>query len=405
MLRIIFELILICATGISLYVLYQSRKNESKERYIIQEMRHISRKMYELGNEEEFIKEVCDTVQSITHSNEFAYFKYVPEEDILLASYVVGPYKNQLLQAKMKMGEGFTGYVAKERKAMFLNNANKSTLAKHVPGTPDEDSALLAVPIAFAGDLLGVILQTKLGGSTFNKDDLRLSEIFVNLAAGFIAGENYVSMVRQGFVDMLRVLINTVELKDTYTAGHSVRVSRLSEIIAKKMNLSEKEVTKIKIGGLLHDIGKIGIQESILRKSEKLEDEELTEIKNHPGLGAKLIIKFKMFTGVADAILYHHETYDGTGYPDGLQGEAIPISSRIIAVADAIDAMTFGRPGRGIKSVDEAFAELKKFSGTQFDPKLVDICNNNKDVIKKVLEEAVQIDEFATEEELEKISL
>ncbi|MGB9694563.1 MAG: HD domain-containing phosphohydrolase, partial [Caldisericaceae bacterium] len=330
--------------------------------------------------------------------------RYNPEEHNLTPQYIVGPYKEQLSKMKVAIGEGFTGFVAKERKGMFLNNANKSPVAKHVQGTPNEDSSLLAIPITFSSDLLGVVLQTKLGGATFTKEELRLSEIFVNLTAAFIAGENYVKTVRQGFVEMLKVLINTVELKDTYTAGHSKRVSRISELIAEEMNLPEKDVAVAKIGGLLHDIGKIGVQEIILRKNSSLEDWEMDEIKDHPVLGARLVGKFSILNGVPDAILHHHEWFDGTGYPDKLKGENIPITSRIISVADAIDAMTSGRPGKGVRGLKEALAELRSFEGTQFDKRVVSAAYARRDEILAVLKGESEIEEPATEEDFTKLS-
>jgi putative nucleotidyltransferase with HDIG domain len=360
--------------------------------------------MYELGNEEDFIGSICDTVQTITHSNEFTYFKYIPEERILVPQYIVGPYKEQMSKVRIAIGEGFTGYVAQERKGMYLNEANKSSIAKHISGTPDEDSALLAIPITFSSDLLGVILQTKLGGATFNKEELNFSEIFVNLTAGFIAGENYVKTVRQGFVEMLKVLINTVELKDTYTAGHSKRVSRISELLAKEMGLSQKDITIAKIGGLLHDIGKIGVKESILKKKSNLEEWEVNEIKNHPTLGAELIGKFSILNGVPEAILYHHEWFDGTGYPSGIKGNKIPITSRIIAVADALDAMTSGRPGRDIRTINESFTELKEYIGSQFDEKVVSAAFRKKDEIEQILKGESIVEEFTTEDDFTRIS-
>lgn len=386
------------------YLLQKTMRSGLRKDFILNNARYISRKMYELGNEEDFIGSICNTVQTITHSDEFTYFKYVPEERILAPQYIVGPYKEQMSKVKIAIGEGFTGYVAKERKAMYLNEANKSTVAKHVNGTPNEDSSLLAIPITFSSNLLGVILQTKLGGATFSREELNFSEIFVNLAAGFIAGEKYVKTVRQGFVEMLKVLINTVELKDTYTAGHSKRVSRISELLAEEMGLSQKDIATAKIGGLLHDIGKIGVKETTLKKKTNLEEWEINEIKNHPALGAELINKFSLLNGVPEAILSHHEWFDGTGYPNGIKGNEIPITSRIIAVADALDAMTSGRPGRDIRTINESFAELKEYIGSQFDERVVAAAFRKKGEIEQVLKGESIVEEVTTEEDFSRIS-
>jgi len=401
---IIITVSLVVNTVLLFFLLNRTKLDKEKE-FIINKTRIVSREMYELGNREEFIKDICDTVKSITSSDEFVYFSYDPLDQSLLPEYTDGPYKEQLKRSKLKIGEGFSGYVAKERKGMFMNEANKSSLAKHVPGTPDEQSSLLAIPIIFSGELLGVILQTKLNGKHFTQNEFHLSEIFVNLASAFIAGEKYVSKIKEGFIETLKLLISTVELKDTYTAGHSVRVSKISELIAIEMGCPENTIVTSKIGGLLHDVGKIGIKEELLRKKKVLDEVETDEIRKHSILGAELIAQFRMFNSVVESIRHHHEWYNGTGYPDGLAGENIPITSRIILVADAIDAMTSGRPGRKINTIEETYEELRKFSVIQFDPKVVETCFKIKDKISEVIKSGVKGDEFATENDFNKIAV
>lgn len=391
-------------SGIFLYLFLRERKKSRNKEFIINKTRMLSRKMYELGSREEFIEEICKTVKSITNSDEFVYFRFEEKNKLLIPEFAEGPYENQLKSVKVKLGEGFSGYVAQERKGMFLNNANKSTIARHVPGTPDEDSSLLAIPIMFSGELLGVILQTKLGGSIFNKEELYLSEIFVNLAAGFIAGEKNIRKIKDGLIETLRLLVSIVELKDTYTAGHSLRVSRISELLAIKLELTQDEILTAKYGGLLHDVGKIGIKEELLRKKGLLDEVETMEIRKHANIGAEIISKVKMFDSVVDSVKHHHEWYNGTGYPDGLKGENIPITSRIIVVADAIDAMTSGRPGKRIHSIEETVKELMDYSEIQFDPKIVKCVLENKDEIAKIIKESVRENELGKEDRLTKIS-
>lgn len=396
--------LLIISNFALLYFLIKNNKISKNKDFIINQTRLISRKMYELGSKEEFIRDICSTVKKITNSDEFVYFSFDEKEKVLIPEYTDGPYKDQLKNVKVKLGEGFSGFVAKERKGMFLNGANKSTIAKHVPGTPDEDSSLLAIPIIYSGELLGIILQTKLGGSTFDKEELKKSEIFVNLTAGYIAGEKYVRKLKEGFIETLKLLVSTVELKDTYTAGHSMRVAKISELIARKMLLPEKEVIVSKIGGLLHDVGKIGTKEELLRKKGLLDEKESFEIRKHVDVGANLIAQFRMFDNVVESIKHHHEWYNGAGYPDGLKGDAIPQTSRIIIVADAIDAMTSKRPGKETKNVDEALEELQRFSGIQFDPKVVEVTLSIKKEIAKIISNGVSEEEFADESDFTKIS-
>lgn len=186
----------------------------------------------------------------------------------------------------------------------------------------------------------------------------------------------------------IEIIRRTVDAKDTYTRGHSDRVSAYCVIIGKKLGLSNEDLEILKIGGLLHDIGKIGIPDKILLKEGKLTNEEYEEIKKHPHIGAHILENSGIFENVISIILHHHEKYDGTGYPDNLKGEEIPFFARIVAIADAFDAMTSKRIYRNSLSLDIVKQEFKKCSGTQFDPKLLtvflDILNNDYEKISYI---------------------
>ena len=166
----------------------------------------------------------------------------------------------------------------------------------------------------------------------------------------------------------IEILRRTVDAKDTYTRGHSDRVSEYSVLIGKKLKLSEDKLKLLKIGGLFHDIGKIGIPDSILLKTSKLTDDEYNEIKKHPSIGAHILENSSIFKDIIPIVLYHHEKFDGCGYPAKLKGEDIPFLARIVAVADTFDAMTSKRSYRDALALDIVKQEFIKFSGTQFDP-------------------------------------
>lgn len=166
----------------------------------------------------------------------------------------------------------------------------------------------------------------------------------------------------------IEILRRTVDAKDTYTRGHSDRVSEYSVLIGKKLKLSEDKLKLLKIGGLFHDIGKIGIPDSILLKTSKLTDDEYNEIKKHPSIGAHILENSSIFKDIIPIVLYHHEKFDGCGYPAKLKGEDIPFLARIVAVADTFDAMTSKRSYRDVLALDIVKQEFIKFSGTQFDP-------------------------------------
>ncbi|MBP8612657.1 MAG: HD domain-containing protein [Candidatus Atribacteria bacterium] len=382
---LIIALLVLAVFNIVSFLANRRLRNRVREQNIIlSSSKELSRMMYQLVDQEAFFKEMWKTLKQITNADEFTYFRF-DKVDTLIPEFVDGVYREQIIKVRPHLGEGLSGKVALERKPRFLNNADKSPLTQHVPGTPKDDSALLASPVIFGSDLYGVILLTKLGGKNFNEKELKNVEIFMNIASAHIAGESLIATVRSGLVDMLQALITAVELKDTYTAGHSLRVSKIAELIATELKLPQKEIAGSKIGGLLHDIGKIGIDEKILKEWNVLSEEEKTAISKHPEYGYMLVKNVKLLNGVAETILYHHEWYNGKGYPKGLKGNEIPISSRIILVADAIDAMTSRNLLNPKKNLDETIAELMRFSGTQFDPEIVTIAINNKEKIAEIL--------------------
>jgi len=172
--------------------------------------------------------------------------------------------------------------------------------------------------------------------------------------------------------DMLITSIAALESKDKYTKGHSERVDDYAALLAKILGLSPVESKKLMYACWFHDYGKIGVPDAILGKKEHLTEEEFGVMKTHPVIGAKIIENMDLLKGIADIIRHHHECWDGKGYPRGLAGNSIPALSRIIAIADTFDAITSDRPYRPALSVDEALAELRRVSGTQLDPTLVE---------------------------------
>jgi len=179
--------------------------------------------------------------------------------------------------------------------------------------------------------------------------------------------------LQQAEVDTIAVLILTEEAKDPYVHGHTKRVSQYALAIAKSMGLSEEEQKTIERAGMLHDLGKIGIVDSILNKPGKLSDEEWKVMKGHPQRGLEILEPLKFLPIEKEIILHHHEKYTGGGYPEGINGEEISIGARIMAVADTFDAMNSTRPYREPLSKDYILAELKRVSGTQLDPTVVKV--------------------------------
>lgn len=174
-------------------------------------------------------------------------------------------------------------------------------------------------------------------------------------------------------IQMMRALAETIDAKDEYTNGHSLRVAEYSEEIMKRMGGSKQEQEDVYYIGLLHDIGKIGIPDAIIRKTTDLTEEEYALIKSHPVIGADILKNISEIPGIDVGAKWHHEKYDGTGYPDGLKGEQIPMLARLVGVADAYDAMASKRSYRDVLPQETVRQEIEKGKGTQFDPYIADI--------------------------------
>ncbi len=195
-------------------------------------------------------------------------------------------------------------------------------------------------------------------------------------------------LLEKSYLESIEVLRRTVEVKDVYTRGHSDRVSEYSLLIGEKLNLPPEQMKTLKIGALFHDIGKIGIPDAILLKTDKLTDDEYSEIKNHPAIGAHILSNASIFADIIPIVKHHHERYDGKGYPAKLAGENIPYLARIVAVADTFDAMTSRRSYRQALDFDYTTNEIERCKGTQFDPAIADvfleILRTNQDKITEI---------------------
>ncbi len=186
---------------------------------------------------------------------------------------------------------------------------------------------------------------------------------------------------------------SAIDAKDTYTSLHSEEVAEISFTIAMSMGFSQKDADIIHVAGHLHDIGKIGVPDNILQKRGPLSDEEWSHIKKHPEMGASILkpVDCLVESGITEMVLYHHESYDGGGYPEGLKGHKIPMGARIISLADALSAILQDRPYRLKQNFDEAVKEIERCSGTQFDPIVVKAFIKIKEVVRSYF---YQINDF-----------
>jgi putative nucleotidyltransferase with HDIG domain len=287
-----------------------------------------------------------------------------------------------------KLGQGVAGVVAQTRKPLIIQGGvqqNPSlanvledaeiTSSVSIPligkGYP-KMSSLSSPPITHER-LIGVlnISKNSPGSTPFTESDLELVTLLAGQASAAIENAQLYQDLHQSYVKTIRSLVATIELKDTYTAGHSENVSRYAAALAREMGLSANEIDEIEIGGILHDIGKIGSSEDILLKKDRLTKEEFEIMKSHPANAVKILNPVGLSDNILKIVLHHHEQCNGKGYPTGLTREQISLGARILMVADTIDAMTSDRPYRKAQPIPKLLGELKKYSGQQFDSDVV----------------------------------
>jgi HD-GYP domain-containing protein (c-di-GMP phosphodiesterase class II) len=240
----------------------------------------------------------------------------------------------------------------------------------------DLATQLIAVPMLRRDQVLGCLFALDKvggGGGEFDSVDSKLLSSIANESAIYLENAMLFGDVHGLMMGLLHSLTSAVDAKDAYTCGHSERVALLSRCLASRMQLTDNEVERIYMAGLLHDVGKIGVPESVLQKTGRLTPDEFELMKKHPQIGARILNDVKQLEDIIPGVLHHHERYDGKGYPFGLTARDIPLMGRIICLADCFDAMTSNRTYRKALPVELALIEIRRCSGTQFDPVLAEV--------------------------------
>ncbi len=245
-------------------------------------------------------------------------------------------------------------------------------LNKILVGRNPRYRSVVFVPLIMKDIVVGALGAFMKRPRRINEDEVNLLYTLGSQASAAIENARLYGFMQDSYIDTITALAAAIDAKDSYTHGHSKKVMQYSVAVSEHLKLPLEERDIIKFAGLLHDIGKIGVSEMILLKKDHLTQEEREIIQTHPKLGSFIIDKVELLKSISPLTYHHHERYDGTGYPAGLKGETIPLGARILAVADAFDAMTSTRSYREAMSVDEALKELQKCSGSQFDPQVVE---------------------------------
>jgi len=297
-----------------------------------------------------------------------------PETDELYFEVATGEKTARLKEIRLKPGQGIAGWIARKGGAEIIDDVLKDK--RFNPDvdliTGYETRNMIVVALASKERMVGVLQAVNKKEGHFTDDDLDMLETLAHQVGTAIENALLYQEQRDTFLGITMAFAEALEKRDNYTGGHTRRVCEYSMAIARHMKLPEKQLEELHLSAILHDIGKIGVPDRVLQKPGKLEPDESAEMNRHPVLGSEILEHVKSLRAMIGGVRNHHEKFDGSGYPDQKKGEEIPLIGRIIAVADAFDAMTSTRPYRTALTHETALNELVTFSGRQFDPGVVD---------------------------------
>ena len=366
----------------------QEYLNSRKEGYLA-EIRELNRKLSEKLAEmttlyetakltssfldlDEMLSSAFDSAVKILNAETGSLMLFDSEGDVLTIKKSYGLNEEIIRKTRVKKGETIVGSVAQSGEPLIIHG--RADISSIKGRKKYEKVNSICVPLKTRKGVIGVVnLNRKEDANPFTEDNLKLLFTMANDAASAIENATLYQNLHESYLSIIRALVSALELKDSYTSGHSESVSRYAVALAKGLKLSPQEIDSIEVAAILHDVGKIGVQESILNKPEKLDDEEWKEVRRHPEFSYKILKEVNFPWKIKPLIYAHHERYNGKGYPAGLKGEKIPLGARILAVADTFAAMTSDRVYRRGLSKESAIKELKRVAGTQLDPELVKV--------------------------------
>ena len=296
------------------------------------------------------------------------------EKQELYFEVALGEKGAAVKEIRLKMGQGIGGWVAQNKKPVLIPDVSKDPRwASHFDKKSKfQTRNMVCVPVTSHEKVIGVLQAiNKKGTSTFDQHDLDLLIDLSNQVAIAIENARLYEEQKRMFIETAGALAEAIEKRDVYTGGHTQRVSAYCVAMAKYLPLSEEDRNWLHLAAILHDVGKIGVPETVLNKPGRLDDEEFREMMKHPLYGYDILHHIKKMDNIIPGMRSHHERPDGKGYPDGLSDHKIPFLARVISVADTFDAMTTDRPYRKALTDEEALKELKKYKDKQFDPVVV----------------------------------
>lgn len=292
------------------------------------------------------------------------------QELVIAAAH--GLSEKYIKKGRIKVGESIAGKVILDGRPVSVLDIREDPRHAYSDYAREEGlCSLLTVPLSLKDRVIGVLNIYTEKPHEFSEHEKNLFTSLASQAAIAIENARLFESLEEIYIEVITALASAIDARDAYTHGHSNRVTEYAVAIAENMGLSPAEVDIVRNASILHDVGKIGIKEEILKKPGRLSEEERREMEFHPFIGTRILQEVKLLEPVLPLVYHHHERYDGTGYPDGLKGERIPLGARILSVADAFESMTSDRPYRKALPVEEALAELRRGMGKQFDPDVV----------------------------------
>ena len=315
---------------------------------------------------------VARSARDLLHADAASIMLCDAERRTLRVSCAEGDHVEPYRDTESPVDGSIAGWVVARSEPVIIDDIEHDPRFGAFPHRSQVRSSLLS-PLAHHEVTFGTINVSYLGEERrLGKDELQLLSTLSSQASLAIANARLVESIRESYLRTIRALASAVDAKDSYTAGHCENVAHYATLIAAELGLSRSTIEEIRVGGILHDIGKIGIDDSILKKASRLDALEFEVMKGHPEKGYEILKDAGMGRATLDAVRHHHERVDGLGYPDGLRGDDIPIAARIVLVADAFDAMITDRVYRRGMPVDVAVEELRRYQGSQFDESCID---------------------------------
>jgi HD-GYP domain-containing protein (c-di-GMP phosphodiesterase class II) len=343
------------------------KKSEDK----LSKLYHISRTISSTLKLNDILKVILDFSVKISGANKGSVMVLDEKRNIFFIKAAYNLSEKIIREVTFAKDENTIGWVVKNKKPLYIKDLEKNKRFSKKEEIDYKLKQLLMVPIIIEGEVKGVINLDN--NTSFTTDTINLLKSFSEQVAVAINNARLYQKIQDSYFEIVKALAQAIEAKDPYTHGHSARVMEYAVQITQKLGLPEEEIESLKYAAILHDIGKIGVRGIVLNNPNGLTGEEYNEVKKHPLVGEGIIQPIELLQPIRPLIRHHHEWYNGKGYPDGLSGENIPLSARILAVADAYDAMKSDRPYRKALTEETAIRELKHGSSTQFDPKIVKI--------------------------------